>query len=114
MIPTDILRARLRKLLSEVIPSGGTESDTKFLNSELDDLLTDTNSINGAAATGWTMKAGMLQSQIESFSAGQEKYTMTSLKDQYAHAHTMANQYASMAKTSIGSLIIGIAPPEVL
>lgn len=114
MTPTAELRARLRKLLNEQIPDGGSETDTKFLDSELDELLTESNTVYSAAAAGWTIKAGLLQSQIESYSAGQERYDLTSLKDQLSHALTMAEKYAMLAKTNIGSVILKLSPPEVL
>lgn len=114
MTPTAELRARLRKLLNEQIPAGGSEADTRFLDSDLDTLLIEATSIYGAAAAGWTMKAGMLQGQIESYSVGQERYDLTSLKDQLAHALAMAQQYASMARMSGGGVVLRLTPPEVL
>ena len=116
MTPTPELRIRLRKLLNEKIPVDSTEADTNFLDSELDQLLTDAATVYGAAATGWTEKAALLQGQIESYSVGQEKYDMTSLKDQLTHALAMAEQYREMAKTSgTGGtgVILKIKPPEV-
>ena len=114
MTPTADLRLRLRKLLNEVIPVGGTGSDTRFLDVDLDELLMDSQSIYAAAATGWTIKAGLLQGQVESYGVGQEKYDMTSLKDQLNHALAMADRYAVMAKAKGGSIILKVQPPEVL
>ncbi len=114
MIPTIELRTRLRKLLNEVIPPGGTENDTNFLDTELDEILIESSSIYGAASTGWAMKAGLLQSQIESYSVGQERYDLTSLKDQLSHALAMASHYASTEQGSRATLLFGIEPPEVL
>lgn len=114
MIPTTEIRTRLRKLLNEVIPEGGMESDTRFLDTELDVLLAEAVSIYGAAAVGWTMKAGMLQEKIESYGTGQEKYDLTSMKDQLSHALSMAQQYSSMGKANGSSVILRITKPEVL
>ncbi len=114
MTPTAELRERLRKLLNEVIPDGGTESDTQFLDIDLDELLAGTRNIYTAAAAGWTIKAGMLEGHIEGYSVGQEKYDMTSLKDQLFFALSMAEKYTAMAKAGGGSVIVGIAKPEVL
>ena len=114
MTPSDKLRTRLRKLLNEVIPEGGTESDTQFFDADLDEMLIEAQSIYAAASMGWTMKAGMLQGQIESYGVGQEKYDMTSLKDQLNHALAMADRYAVMAKAKGGSVILKVQPPEVL
>jgi len=120
MTPTQQLREKLRKLLNEIIPEGKSDADTRFTDSELDELLAESTNIYAAASTGWTMKAGLLQGQIESYSAGQEKYDMTSLKDQLSHSLSMAEQYARMAEKvpgasgSIGSIIFKVTPPEVL
>ena len=114
MTPTAELRERLRKLLNEVIPDGGTESDTQFLDADLDELLIDAQSIYAAVSTGWTMKAGMLQGQIESYAVGQEKYEMTSLKDRLSFALAMAEKYTAMDKASGGSVIVKLAKPGVL
>ena len=114
MIPTAELRTRLRKLLNEKIPANGTEADTNFLDSELDQLLTEATSIYGAAAAGWAEKAALLQGQIESYSVGQEKYDLTSLKDQLDHALKMAEQYKNMSKGNGTGIILKVSPPEVL
>lgn len=108
------MRIRLRKLLNEVIPQGKSEADTNFLDSELDDLLTESANIYSAASTGWAIKAGLLQDKTESYSVGQEKYDMTSLKDQLSHALAMSEKYSLMAKNSGGSLILKLTKPEVL
>jgi hypothetical protein len=39
-------------------------TDTRFTNSEVDELLTEYGNIYAAASSGWTIKAGLLQSQI--------------------------------------------------
>lgn len=114
MIPTAELRARLRRLLNEQIPPGGSDSDTNFLDADLDILLAEARNIYAAASAGWLEKAGILQSQIESYSVGQERYDMTSLNNQLSHALTMSKQYAETAKASEGSIILQFTPPEVL
>lgn len=118
MTPTPELRTKLRKLLNEVIPEGKSDTDTRFTDAELDELLGESGNIYAAASTGWTIKAGLLQGQIESYSAGQEKYDMTSLKDQLSHSLAMAEQYGKMAKNLpggySGGIIVKVTPPEVL
>jgi hypothetical protein len=114
MVPTPELRTKLRKLINERIPDGKSDADTNFLDSELNELLESASNIYGAAKAGWTMKAGMLQEKTESYSIGQEKYDMTSLKDQLSHALAMAEQYSSMAKSSSSGMIFKLSKPEVL
>jgi hypothetical protein len=118
MEPNIALRARLRKLLNEVIPVGGTEADTKFLDAEIDLLLTEADSLNEAASVGWMEKAGLLQGDIESYSSGTEKYDLTSLKDRLSHALAMAKQYADMetaaASKDASGVMIRVCPPRVL
>ncbi|MDI6872274.1 MAG: hypothetical protein QME79_13180 [Bacillota bacterium] len=117
MTPTVELRTRLRKLLGEVIPAGGSDADTRFLNSEIDQLLSDADSLYRAASTGWTIKAAQLQAelgQIEEYSVGQERYRVVNLQTALRSALDMAERYAQLAASSIGSMIIGVAPPEVL
>ncbi|MBY9081001.1 hypothetical protein KIH86_07595 [Paenibacillus sp. HN-1] len=113
------LRVRLRKMLNERIPAGGTEAETNFLDAELNQILAESITINAAAASGWREKAGLLQGDIESYSIGNEKYDLTSLKDRLNHALAMAKQYEDAAAAdkelaSPGSLILGVCPPPVI
>ncbi len=117
MTPTPELRARLRKLLDEQIPAGGTEADTRFGDSDLDEILTEAASIFGAAAVGWTMKAGMCQREMDSlegYTLGDRDEKLTSLKDRQAYAFAMASQYTAMAQSTLGSVILQVQPPEVI
>lgn len=118
MEPSNMLRTRLRKLLNEVIPAGGSEADTKFLDTDIDLLLMEADSLHGAASAGWLEKAGMLQGDIESYSAGTEKYDLTSLKDRLNHALSMAKQYSDMDRAEAGKdasgIMIRVCPPRVL
>ena len=114
MTPTDSLRARLRKLLNEVVPVGGVYTDTQFSDAEIDELLTEAHNIWGAAATGWTMKAGMLEARIECYNVGQERYELTSLRDQLSFALFLADRYTQMAKGAGGSVIVRLTKPGVL
>lgn len=116
---TPMLRTRLRRLLNESIPAGGTEVNTRFADHDIDMLLIESDSMNSAAAAGWREKAGLLQGDIESYSIGSEKYDMTSLKDLLNQALAMAKQYdtaaaEATAKASYGSFILGVNPPPVL
>ena len=117
MTPTSELRTKLRKLLDEQIPAGGSDADTRFFDADIDELLTEATNIYGAAAAGWTLKAGMLQrelGQIESYAVGQERYDMRKLQDMVNYALKMAETYSRMAASSMGSMILKFKPPEVL
>jgi len=84
MTPTTELREELRELLDEVVPEGGTESDTRFTDAQLDKLLTVANNIYSVAAEGWVRKAAMLQrelGQIEQYSVGDESYKVVNPED---------------------------------
>lgn len=118
MTPTAELRLRLRKYLNELIPAGQTQADTRFLDSELDELLAEVANVYQAASKGWVVKASLLQGDIESYSVGQEKYEMTALKDQLSHALVMAEQYAALSRTAGSAplpsgVILKVAKPEV-
>ena len=117
MTPTSELRTKLRKLLDEQIPAGGSDADTRFSDADIDELLIDATNIYEASAAGWTIKAGMFQrelGQIQSYSVGQERYDMRQLQDMVNYALKMADTYSRMAANSMGSLILRIQPPEVL
>ena len=116
MTPTDELRNKLRRLLDEKIPEEGTELDTRFLDSEIDDLLQEAVSIYEAASTGWVEKAGKYQREIgnlEETGTGQERYKLTSLTSQAEYALKMSRVYRTMIEKP-GSLMFGIEKPEVL
>jgi hypothetical protein len=119
MEATTELRTRLRKLLNERIPEGGTEASTNFTDFDLDTLLTESDNLDSAVAKGWTEKAGLLQADIESYSIGSEKYDLTSLKDRLNHALAVAKQYGVAADAlketaNYGSYMFSVQPPEVL
>lgn len=120
MTPTPQLNTKLRKYLNEIIPPGGNESDTKFTDEEINDMIDEAPNIYSAASVGWTIKAGMFHNKIEKYQAGQESYDLTSLKDQYSHALAMAKQYSSMAsgdaiiEPPMTGFILGVKAPGVL
>nr|DAK69388.1 MAG TPA: hypothetical protein [Caudoviricetes sp.] len=81
MIITEALMQRIRTLLNEVIPDGGSEADTHFSMLDLTITLQMSESENHALYLLWTQKAGIIQrdaGEIKSISAGGEaieKYT---------------------------------------
>ena len=117
MAPTAEAREELRELLDEVIPEGGSESDTRFTDAQLDRLLGKSRNIYAAAAEGWTRKAAMFQrelGQVQSYMVGQERYDMAKVKDLLEYALAMAQTYSRMAASGMGSMILKFKPPEVL
>lgn len=81
MIITEALIQRIRMLLNEVIPEGGSEKDTHFSTLDVTITLQRAESENHALYLLWTQKAGIIQKdagEIKSMSAGGEsieKYT---------------------------------------
>ena len=81
MIITEELIQRIRTLLNEAIPDGGSEEDTHFSTLDLTITLQISESENHALYLLWTQKAGIIQrdvGDIKSISAGGEsieKYT---------------------------------------
>lgn len=116
MVPTDELTTRLRKLIDERIPADGQDTDTRFTDADLDEVLREADSVFAAAAMCWTMKAGMLQSEmgeVERLTLGQETEQLVSLRDRLSYALTMADKYAAMAKASTpGSMMLRAKPSE--
>lgn len=117
MEPTIALRERLRKMINDKIPQGGTDKDAVFSNAELDDILQESESIYYAASEGWTIKAGLLEGDIEGYSAGNEKYELTKLQDRLAHALRMAQKYKDQAKEAEEqqpSFLLRCSAPDVM
>ncbi|MCL1701619.1 hypothetical protein [Lysinibacillus sp. Bpr_S20] len=117
MEPTIALRERLRKMINDRIPTGGTDKDAVFLNAELDDILRESESIYYAASEGWTIKAGLLEGDIEGYSAGNEKYELTKLQDRLSHALRMAQKYKDLAEEAEEqqpSFLLKCSAPDVM
>lgn len=116
MSPTDALRTELRELLDETIPSGGTESDTRFATARIDSMLTAAASIYEAAAEGWTLKATRAMSErggLEETTAGNERLKFASLTDYRDHCLKMAEMFEGMVPGSGGSRILAFDPPTI-
>lgn len=117
MEPTQALRDRLRKMINDMIPKDGTEEDVTFSDAELDDILQGSANIYYAASELWMLKAGMLQGDIESYTAGNEKYDLTSLKDQLSFFLSMAQKYREQGDDTEnvqGSVILKFKSPDVM
>ncbi len=116
MTPTPELRAELRELIDEVIPPGGTDTDTRFTDAQIDVLLTATSHIYEAAANGWARKAARAMSErggLEESQAGNERLKFVSLKDYRDHCLAMAKMYRDMVPGK-GSRLLAFDAPDVL
>lgn len=81
---------RLRQLLGEEIPSGGTEADTLFTNEQIQDFLTSSDDdLTAAAALGWRAKAAEVAGLVDI----SEGNASRSLGQVHKHALAMAEFY---------------------
>jgi len=108
MISSPDMVAKLRKLLDE-------PDNTRFADEELVEILEQSDSLYGAAALGWTLKATKIQrelGQIDSYSVGAESYKYRSLSELLEFCLKMADVYSNMA--GMGSKVVRFIPPEVI
>lgn len=115
MTPSDELRTKLRNLIDERIPPDGTEDDTRFKNTELDEILTEANNINQAAAEGWTRKALRAMSErggLQESQAGNEKLKFVDLVEYKKHCLEMAQMFEQ--RGGKGTRLFAFDPPDVL
>lgn len=114
MVLTTELRTKLRKLTDEVIPVGGSAANTRFADSDLDEIITDSATINKAAAEVWEQKTARAMSErgglVES-SAGDERFKFIDQTSYRDHCLQMA---AMFSKKGGGSRIFELDPPNVL
>lgn len=116
MTPTPELRERLRRLIDEVIPQGGTEADTRFTDAELDEILEAAQYIEEAAAECWERKAARAMSErggLEESQAGDQRFRFVSLTDFRDHCMRMAELYRSKIPKRV-SRVFAFCPPDVL
>lgn len=116
MTPTPELREKLRRLIDEVIPAGGADTDTRFTDTELDEILTESNYIEEAAAECWERKAARAMSErggLEEARVGDESHRFVSLREYRDHCLAMAARFRARIPRS-GSLLLAFEPPDVL
>ncbi len=110
----------VRRYLNETIPAGGTASDTGLSEEDISLLLATSDSLYGAAAKGWRLKAASATAQpgeLKKYSIGQESYEKTTGADYVAYCLAMAKMYDEMAakEDAYGSsLVLGIRRPDVI
>lgn len=120
MIATPLDVKRLRLMVNDPIPSEVGE-EPLFTEEELLLMFIEHTSIFGMASEIWTIKAGLIQGDIQSYSTGNEKYDLTSMKDRYTHALAMAKLYKEKAEEllvveeeSSGGMILKFRVPDVM
>lgn len=116
MMPTAELRDRLRRLIDEVIPAGGTDADTRFTDAELDEILEEAQYLEEAAAECWERKAARAMSErggLEESQSGDQRFKFVSLSDYRDHCMRMAELYRSKVPKR-GSRVFAFCPPDVL
>ncbi|WP_060210318.1 hypothetical protein [Sporosarcina koreensis] len=121
MEPTVLNLKRLRLMVNDPAPVGAGEAPL-FTDEELTLMFIEYDNIFSLAAEIWTIKAGLIQGDIQSYSSGNERYDLTSMKDLYTHALSMAKQYAEKAaglvdeeeEESAGSFILKFRTPDVM
>ncbi|EGQ21075.1 hypothetical protein HMPREF9372_3358 [Sporosarcina newyorkensis 2681] len=106
-------------MVNDPIPSG-VDEEPLFSDEDLLLMFLEHVSIFGMAAEIWTIKAGLIQGDIQSYSAGNEKYDLTSMKDRYTHALAMAKMYKEKADELIedeetsGGMMLKFRIPDVM
>ena len=80
---------KLRQLLGEVIPPGGTEADTLFTDEEIQDLLEENLDPERAAYEGWKIKAAKLANLVDTTEGNAQKKFSQLL----SNAETMLKTY---------------------
>ncbi len=116
MVPTAEIRARLRRLIDEIIPEGGTEADTRFTDEELDEILNAAQCIEEAAAEAWERKATRAMSErggLEQSQAGDQTFRFVSLTEYRDHCLAMAERFRSKVPQR-GSRVFAFCLPDVL
>lgn len=115
MTPTQELRMELRELIDEVIPVGGTETDTRFTDEQLDALLSKARCIEEAAAEAWERKGLRAMSErggLEESQAGNEKLKFISIEAYRDHCFQMAAYFREKVPGR-GSRLFVYEAPEV-
>lgn len=119
MNPTPELRERLRRLLDERIPPGGSDADTRFPDAELDEILAEAANLYLAAAEGWRRKAAMVARElgpVASSRAGDADVEVVGLEEAQQYCLRMAAEYERLgqAQAAPRSRAMALEPPDVL
>lgn len=107
MIATALDIKRLRLMVNDPVPSLESGSLPLFTDEELAVMFLEHESIYRIASEIWVIKAGLIQGDIQSYTAGNEKYDLTSMKDRYTHALAMAKMYEVKADEDLAPGVSG-------
>lgn len=100
LTPSDKLRMRL----NESIPEGGDESDTRFTDEQIMDMLDEAGGVaDRAAVIGWTAKAAIYADLI----TVNEGNAMRQMSDLHKHALDMIKQYSGLSAIVRGRTRVG-------
>ena len=121
MIATVLDIKRLRLMVNDPLPSV-VGSNPLFTDEELVLMFLEHQSIYGLAAEIWSIKAGLIEGDIQSYTAGNEKYDLTSMKDRYTHALAMVKMYkekeaellVDIEDDSNGAMMLKFRIPDVM
>lgn len=98
---------KLRELLGETIPDGGTDTDTLFTTDEIQDLLDTNPDLDRAAYEGWRIKAARFANLVDT-SEGNTARKFSQLR---ANAEEMVKLYLRSSsgptegRTRIGRIV---------
>lgn len=96
--------SRLRSLLGEEIPPGGADTDTRFTDEKIEDLLARFGgNLDAAAYEGWRIKAGIFANLVD-VADGNSQRAMSDLRD---HAERQMKIYERSGGTPAGRTRIG-------
>lgn len=84
----------VREMIGEVIPAGGTEAETLFTDDRVTAWIEASNSLEGAALTGWRAKAAQFASLVD-VTDGAASRAMSDLLD---HAEKMVKMYTGLSR----------------
>ena len=97
---------KLRQLLGEDIPVGGTEADTLFTEAEIADFVESTPNLERAALEGWRVKAARLSSLVDTTEGNsQKKFSqLLSNAEVMVKTYLRSSQGATEGRTRIGRI----------
>lgn len=96
---------RLRNLLGEVIPSGGSASDTLFSDETIEDLLDRYDTVQSCLAEAWDIKASALADLVDTSEGDSKRAMSQAFKNAQERAkHFQGSEGSSAPSTRIASI----------